>query len=125
MIRQALTTLICSVTFFLIAFVIPVQAGHPASAPYFCTTVEAATETTRLQKALRMDELRTKAMSDSDFKCWFNESNVKFYPIELVYAYKVEGVSRGFITAYAPDRTIVYLFATMDFINWLLHTEGA
>lgn len=125
MIRQALTTLFCAALFFLMVFVIPAQAQHPASAPYFCTTVEAAKETSRLQIAGQMDELREKAMSDSDFKCWFNESSVPFVPIDLVYAYEVEGVARGFIAAYAPDKTIVYLFGTMDFINWLLHERGA
>lgn len=41
MIRQVLTTLFCSVTFFLIAFVIPVRAEHPFTTNFVCLTEEA------------------------------------------------------------------------------------
>lgn len=125
MIRQALTTLFCSVTFFLIAFVIPVKAEHITGAPYFCTTMEAAMETTRLQQADTLEVLRDRAESDVDFKCWFDNFNTRFYPVELVYEYVAYDALRGVITALAPDGSLVYLFGTMKYIDELLHQTGA
>ena len=124
MIRKTLTTLFCAALFFLLVFVIPAQAEHPASAPYFCTTMESAMETVRLQRAEQMDAIRDKAMSKADFKCWFNDFDVPFYPTELVYEYTAFNGPRGMFRALAPDGTEVFLFGTMEFIDHILHQQG-
>lgn len=124
MIRQILTTLFCAALFTVIT-AIPSRADHPSSAPFFCTTMEAAMETVRLQKADLMDELRDRAMSDEAFNCWFLDIDVPFWPLEIMHQYKVGDIDKGMVRARGPDGTIVYLFATMHFLNWLMHQEGA
>jgi hypothetical protein len=124
MFKLALIAL-CASVFTLIAFVIPVQAGHMANAPYFCTTMDAAMETVRLQKAEKMDELRERATYDEAFKCWLAERDTPFIPLELVHQYYAFEAPRGVIKALAPDGTVVYLFGTMHFIDWLMHAQGA
>ena len=123
MIRQILTTLFCAALFTMI-LALPSHAEHPSSAPFFCTTMDDAMETVRLSQAGLMDELRSRAMSDDTFKCWFLDIYVPFWPLELMHQYKVDGVDKGMIRARGPDGTIVYLFATMHFLNWLMHQEG-
>lgn len=124
MIRQTLTTLFCAALFTVIT-AIPSSAEHRANAPYFCTTMEAAMETVRIQKTGDMDALREKAANDESFKCWLLDATIPFVPVELMHQYKVDDLDRGFIKALAPDGTVVYLFGTMDFINWLMHEKGA
>lgn len=124
MIRQILTILFCAALFTVILN-FPSRADHPSSAPFFCTTMEAAMETVRLSQAGEEDELRSRAMSDDSFKCWFLDIAVPFWPLELMHQYKVGDVDKGMIRARGPDGTIVYLFATMHFLNWLMHQEGA
>lgn len=125
MIRQALTTLICSVTFFLIVFVIPVQAEHmPASVPYVCTSLEDAMETARLQVAEDMETMKRRARTDNDFKCFFFTQRQKIFLIELVHEYTAHGVAKGIVRVRGPNGSDAYTFGTMKFINEYLHEEG-
>ncbi len=117
---RILTTL-----FFLMAFVIPVQAEHPASSLYFCTTMDAAMETVRFRKARDTDTLIDKALYDENFKCWFRNTLATFTPVELVHQYRAYDVNHGVVRAIAPDGVEVFLFGTMQFINRLMHQEGA
>ena len=126
MIRQALTTLFCSVTFFLIAFVIPVSANdQPAGAPYVCSTWDDAMETARLHAAEDMDAIIDRALADATFNCYFLDNSPPFKVIEVLYEYTAWGVRKGIARVQSPDGTEVYTFATMKFLNQILHQEGA
>lgn len=124
MIRQVLTTAFCAALFFFLVFVIPAQANHVATVPYFCTDYDDAMETVRLQKDDALEVLRDKAKSDFTFSCWLNERNTSFVAVELMYEYTVFEERKGIVRAIAPDGTEVYLFGTMKIINELLHGKG-
>ncbi len=125
MIRQALTVLLCAAVFTLIVWIIPAQANHQwVGAPYVCTSLDAAMETVRFQEAEDQDGLMEKARTDSAFKCYVISRNIRLQALELVHEYTGYGVRKGVVRVRAPDGTDAYTFATMDFIDKLLHEQG-
>ncbi len=124
MIRQTLTVALCAALFTLIVWIIPAQASHQAtSAPYVCTTFDAAMETVRLQLAGEDAKLKAMARTDKSFKCWFNTTNYRFYMLELVHEYTIGGVHKGVTRVRAPDGSAVYTFGPISFINDMLHVD--
>ncbi len=126
MIRQILTTLFCVAVFTLIVWVIPAQASHKIiSAPYVCTSLEAGMETVRFQEDGNQKGLMEKARKDKAFKCFvISARNIPFKALELVHEYTAYGVRKGMVRVLAPDGSIAYTFATMGFIDKLLHEQG-
>lgn len=119
---KALTVALCAALFTLIVWIIPAQANHqPTSAPYVCTSLDAAMETVRMLQAGEEDELREMARTDKSFNCWFNSTNYKFYILELVHEYTIKGVHKGVTRVRAPDGNEVYTFGPISFINKVLH----
>lgn len=128
MIRQVLTTLLCSVTFFLIAFVIPVQAAHPFTTDFVCLTMEAGMDAAGMDAAGERAAMIQRAKTDAEFDCYMVPLGSPFLFVELVHEYRSDGVPTGLTLAIDIHGDEVYTLGTIDYIDSLLHkaeTRGA
>lgn len=121
MIRRAIAIALCSVTFFLIAFVIPVKAGHPFTTNLVCHTFEAGLEAAQYFADRDTETVTQRAKNDNDFACYWVESGYSYWGLELVHQYKVNGQYQGMVRALDADGREVFTFGTMEYIDTLFH----
>ncbi len=116
---RVLTTL-----FFLMAFVVPVQAAHSVSAPYVCTSMADAMTTVGYVVNEQTEELYDRAKNDPTFNCYLIPLGTQFKPLELMHEYNDHGQHKGVLRAVAPDGVEVFLFGPINLINSMLHEKS-
>lgn len=124
MIRQALTIAFCAALFSLI-LAVPVRADHAIGAPYACATLEAAERTVAYVEAEEFDELRARAQSDNDFKCYLFPRPLPFTCTSIVREYLELGVQKAVLLCYGPAGREAYIFGPLDFALSTIHQYKA
>jgi hypothetical protein len=113
----------CALVFTMALMVSPTRAEHPASSPYVCTTLDAAMRTVAYVQAGEIEELKTRARTDIEFKCVFIPTNIPFYVQEIVHAYVEDDVQKVVVRALDAADKEVYLFGTKTFALGQLHQD--
>lgn len=121
MIRQILTTLLCSVTFFLVAFVIPVKAEHPFTTNFVCLTYEHGIEATKYAEAGGLKALFKRSRIDPTFECYKVPLGYAYWAEEIVHTYMVNGVRKAMVKSFDGNGREVYTFGDMKYVRSLMH----